>query len=319
MTDAQAAGNDIDPQIRRFQAGIAAGYARFPGFESLPLPEARLAAEQVRAPWAAGGPVMARTRDLTDPARGTRFRIHLPQGAPDPAPALVYVHGGGWMMFSIDTHDRLMREYAARAGVAVVGIDYSLSPEAKFPAALEEILSLVALLRRDSAAHGLDPARLAIGGDSAGANLAVAANLALRDRGLPPLAAMLLNYGAFDPAHTASYARYGGPAYTLNPEEMDLFWRNYTRDEADLADPLVVPTRADLAGLPPAFLAVAECDILADCNHQLAARLRAAGVDTTVASYPGATHSFLEAVSIADLSGRAFDEAAAWLRARLFP
>jgi acetyl esterase len=317
MSDsARVESDDLDPDIRRFVTAVQAGYARYPDFDRLPLRERRGVAEQVRAPWRAGGPRMARTLDTT--LAGVRARIHIPVEAPALG-AMLYLHGGGWTMFSIDTHDRLMREYAARSGAAVVGIDYSLSPEAKYPAALDEAVASIGWLSRQGAEHGIDPGRLAIGGDSAGANLAVATALRLREQGGPALRAMLLNYGAFSPEPGASFERYGGPRYMLTVEEMQYFWSNYTSGPAEFMNPLVVPYRADLAGLPPAFFCTAACDILADGNRAMAARCAAARVPCELHVYPGATHSFLEAVSIAPLADRALGEGARWLRERLGP
>lgn len=309
--------SDVDPDIRRFHQIVSADYASFGDFQTVSLPEARRAAERVRARWTAGGPVMERTIDMIVPSTGTPIRVHVPEATDVATPALVYIHGGGWTLFSINTHDRLMREYAARSGLVTVGLEYSLAPEAKFPRQIDEIVALVEMLRSDGASFGIDPERIAIGGDSAGANLSVAANLALREAGAPILAAMLLNYGAFSPENTPSVDLYSGPDYMLTGDEMDLFWQNYVRDERDFDDPLAVPMIADLQGMPPAFIAIAECDILADGNREMAERLRQAGVDVTVASYPGTTHSFLEAVSIAKVSDKAFDDASNWLRETL--
>lgn len=308
--------NDLDADIRRFQQQVAASYGRYPAFASLPLPERRRIAEEVRAIWAAGGPEMWKTEEFRITPDGVRIRIYRPDERAM-APALLYIHGGGWTMFSLDTHDRLMREYAARAGVVVIGVDYSLSPEAKFPTALDEIHQVVRWLRTHGATHGVDAARLGIGGDSAGANMSVATALRLRSAGEPPLAAMLLNYGAFDSGEHPSYRRYDGDTYNLTATEMAGFWAGYVRNEADLRDPLVSPIRADLAGLPPAFLAVAQCDILVDENIEMGRKLAEAGVETKVRVYPGAAHSFLEAVSISPLADRALTEESAWLNDRL--
>ncbi len=315
--EAMAEQDDVDPEIRGFIAALNHGYGQFSDFDALPLPERRAAAETVRERWRAGGPVMAETTETV--IAGCRARLHRPhmEARTAPPPALLYIHGGGWTMFSIETHDRLMREYAARAGIVVIGIDYSLSPEAKYPVALNEVVNAFRALRRDAATFGIDRAAIAIGGDSAGANLSVAACLALRSANEPLPVAMLLNYGAFDPAATPSYARFDGPAYMLTISEMDRFWDNYTADSAALTDPLVAPLKADLAGLPATFLAIAECDILADANLAMAARLTAAGVAVEAQVYRGATHSFLEAMSIAALADRALDDAAHWLSARL--
>lgn len=309
--------DDVDPQIRMFLRRMSEGYAAFPDFAASPLLEMRRIAAEVRAQWVHGGPDMASTEELRAGTMQTRIRILRPHDGDQPLPTLVYLHGGGWTLFSIDTHDRLMREYAARAGIAVVAVDYSLSPEARFPRALDETVDIIEWLRLHGAAHGLDIARMAVGGDSAGANLAVASQLQLRDAGRPVVSAMLLNYGAFSDRATPSWARYDGPGYMLEAEEMRSFWTNYLRDERDRDNPLAVPLRADLQGLPAAFLAVAECDILADDSHAMAAALSEAGVEVELRSYAGATHSFLEAVSISDLAGRALDDASGWLGTRL--
>ena len=311
-------GADLDPDIRRFVEMMSAGFAAYPSFSELTFDEQRRVCEQVRAPLVRGGPQPARTFEVVAPVNGRDVRLRLydpvfPRSVA--SPGLVYLHGGGWTLFSLDTHDRLMREYAERAGVMVIGVDYALSPEFKFPVALQEAVAAVRWLRDHAEDVGLDPRRLAIGGDSAGANLAIGAALTLRDAGEPDaIKAMVLNYGAFDAdCDTASHRRYGGDGYMLGSGEMAAFWANYLREAADLADPLARPLRADLTGLPPAFLVVAECDALHDEDLALARRLTAAGVPTIASVYPGATHSFLEAVSFAAVSARALDETAAWL------
>ncbi len=307
---------DLDPEIRRFHHAIKGGYAAHPKGPGHTVADSRRVAELVRAPWARGGPAMAATEERRVGGLSVRVRVHRPQAGAT-LPVLFYVHGGGWMLFSLDTHDRLMREYAARAGVAVVGIDYSLSPEARFPRALEEIVSVIDWVRAEGASHGLDPSRAAIGGDSVGGNMSVAANLLLREQGKPVLRAMLLNYGAFDHAVTPSHDRYGGDGYMLGSAEMAVFWDAYLRGPGDCGNPLAVPLRADLRGLPPAFMAIARCDILLDGNVAMAAALRAAGVAVEERVYEGASHSFLEAVSISPLADRALAEASAWLAGNL--
>lgn len=318
---ATKAGADIDPDLRRFMAVNAAAYAGHPPIDGLSLPEARKVFEAVREPWRSGGPAMASTRELLAPTRHgeVRLRIHDPSPAA-PKPALVYLHGGGWTIFSLDTHDRLMREYAARTGVVVIGVDYALSPEVKFPVALEQVVDVVAWLQGAAAGLGVDPSRVAIGGDSAGGNLSITACLALRDLGRGgEIAAMLLNYAVLDRVVDAtSAALFGGAEYMLTPAEMEQFWVNYLADPAHGDDPLANPARADLAGLPPVFLAMAPCDILIGQSLRMADRLAAAGVEVEAVSYPGACHSFLEAVSIAPVADRALAESSAWLRGKLF-
>jgi acetyl esterase len=308
-------GLDLDPDVRQFIRIVGAGFASYPDFQHAPAPRQRQWAEEVRAPWTRGGPAMQKTWNIDVPTRhgSVRVRIHKPSAGV--LPALVYLHGGGWTVFSIDTHDRLMREYAARSGCTVAGVEYALSPERKFPTPLEQVVDVIEWLGRQGADFGIDARKLAIGGDSAGGNLSIAACLSLRDAGKPrAISAMLLNYGAFTTECSAdACARYGGPEYMLTCAEMAQYWRNYQRTEADASDPLMCPLLARLEGLPPAFLTIAECDILAEQSLDMAQRLRKAGVRTTSVVYPGASHSFLEAMSISSLSTRALAEGSAWL------
>jgi acetyl esterase len=311
----------LDPQIRRFVAALAEGWARYPADGDRPVTEMRRIAELVRTPWRRGGPVMAETLDIHVPTRhgAVRVRVHRPTAANAAQPALVYLHGGGWTMFSLDTHDRIMREFAARAGAVVCGIDYALSPEAKFPHALEQVVDSVHWLYAYAPTLGIDPERIAIGGDSAGANLSAATSLSLRDAGQGGIVkCMLLIYGCFTNEMSEAAVRgFGAEGNLLTAAEMDSFWVNYLASPDDVRAPLATPMRARLEGLPPAFLMAAQCDVLCEQSHAFAARLKAAGVTADLTEYPGATHSFLEAVSIAAVADRAIGDGAAWLRARL--
>ena len=313
-TDA-APGDDLTPDMRRFQRWLAAAYARHPALDGVSLPEARLIAERVRAPLAQGGPMMVRRHDLQidTPHGPVRLRIHTPTEAAR-HPALLYLHGGGWVFFSIDTHDRLMRELAARSGRVVIGVDYARSPEARYPVAREQAMAAWRWARDNAATLGLDADRLALGGDSAGANLAITAALALRDAGDRP-DALLLNYGVFgDDDTTDSYTRFDGPAYNLGRDEMRGFWDRYVGPARPIDEPLAVPLKAALAGLPRCCLVVPECDVLRDDSLRLAERLRDAGVAVALQRHPGAVHSFLEAVAMSETAERGLAQSAAWLR-----
>ncbi|PZO78623.1 MAG: acetylesterase [Sphingomonas hengshuiensis] len=297
---------------------MRADWAAFPPAETLSLPELRAAAEQVRARWTAGGPTMADTveRTIATDAGGVRIRVYRPQGAGAMAPALLYIHGGGFVLFSLDTHDRLMREYAAAAGVVVVGIDYPLSPEARFPVALDRIGAAARWIAAHGATIGVDPRRLAIGGDSAGANLAIATAVDLR--GSVAFDAILSNYGFFSTVVSDdAEARLGGADALLHRDELLGYARNYLTHAAQAADPRAFPLSADLAGLPPTLLLIPGLDVLAEQSVAMARRMRAAGVAAETVIYPGATHSFLEAMSIADLARRGIADGAAFLAGHL--
>jgi acetyl esterase len=320
--------DDLDPDIRLFQRRLAAAYAEHPPLDSVSPDQARAIVEAVRAPLTQGGPVMAHSHDIELPVPGhpaVRVRVHRPTVGsqvhhPDAAqPALVYLHGGGWVYFSVDTHDRLMREYAARAGRVVIGVDYARAPEARFPVALEQCVAVLRCLQADAGsvgAAGIDPARIVVAGDSVGANLALAAALVFRDAGeTPALQGLLLNYGVYsDDDSGASFRLFDGPRYTLGRDEMRGFWQGYLRRPADADDPQAQPLRGRLDGLPPSLLVVADNDVLRDGNLQLATRLTQAGGSVTLRRYAGATHSFLEAMSFAAISQRALADSAAWLR-----
>ena len=311
----------IDPQIGRFVSELMQSQMGDARVSQPSFREMRHDAEVIREPWRRGGPVMAGIRDMQVPAaRGdVHVRLFRPCASSEPRPALIYLHGGGWTMFSIDTHERIMRELAARAGVVVIGVDYALSPEAKFPFALHQIEEVVRWVASHADEFEVDPERLAIGGDSAGANLAVGTSLMLRDAGDPGvLQGLLLIYGCFTHLLSETSANgYGAEGNLLTSSEMAAFWRNYLADPADALDPLASPMLAQLEGLPPTFQVIAQCDVLAEQNVAFAKRLHEAGVAAEKREYAGATHSFLEAVSIAEVAGRALDDCATWLRKRL--
>lgn len=312
----------IDPEIAEFLAIMKARWAEHPPFDTLDFPGQRAVSEAVRAHWTGGGPVMAETfeRRFDAGAGELRIRIYRPEGVAVPAPALIYLHGGGFTLFSIDTHDRLMREYAAAGGFTVIGVDYPLSPEHKYPVALDRIEALMLWLKDHGTALGVDPARLAIGGDSAGGNLGFATALRLRARGEGGLIrAILSNYGYFIPeVSDDAEARFGGPGSIMDRAEAQSYYANYLDDwETGTRDPLACPILADLAGLPPVMLVIPECDLLTEQSIAMEARLEAAGVETEARIYAGATHSFLEAMSIADVARRAIRDGADFVRRRL--
>ena len=247
----------LDPQIRRFIEDVCREGARLRGGRALDWPERRLIAAQARTPWREGGPRMLATRDYRLPSPHGEFglRVLYPQVMEaQPSPALVYFHGGGWCMFGLDTHDRLLREYADASRRAVVAIDYSLAPEHPYPAALDQAVIALDWLHEHGADAGIDARRVALGGDSAGANLAVAAALRLRLAGqLARISALVLNYGAWTPVLSAvARQTLGTSEDMLSGAEMDEFWTAYIGPEAErTVTPLSAPLHADLHDLPP--------------------------------------------------------------------
>jgi acetyl esterase len=317
-----ARGADLDAEVRHFVTTVSAAFASYPDFNDLPLPEMRRACEHVRAPWAVGGPVMSQRVEhaVPTPVGAVRVRVHNPSARAEKS-ALLYMHGGGWTTFSIDTHDRLMREYAARADIEVIGVDYALSPEAKFPVAQQQIAAVVRWAREHSAELGIHRDRIALGGDSAGGNLAITTALRLRDEGdTNAVHAVVTNYAVTDIYSTPeALQRYGYEGYMLGADEMPTYWTNYLHSREEATNPLVCPVLADLRGLPPVFMVIPECDILTEQNWRLAEQLKQAGVKVTTSFYKGASHSFLEAMSISAISNRAIDDTARWLRETLEP
>jgi acetyl esterase len=311
----------IDPELGLFLQELRAGWAKHPPFETLTFPERRKVAEIVRAPWANGGPAMARTieRRFDSGAGELRIRVYLPEGVTEPAPALVYLHGGGFTLFSIDSHDRLMREYAGQGGFAVIGADYPLSPEHKYPIALDRIEAFLLWIKDHGAELGVDPSRIALGGDSAGANMSFGLVQRLRARGEQALVrAILANYGGYDSSISdTAEAQFGGPTSIMSRQEAYEYYGNYLNGQAEAEDPHVYPIKADLRGFPPVFLVIAECDVLVEQGIAMDQRLRASGVDTRSQVYQGAIHSFLEAMSVSAVARAAIADGAAFVREKL--
>jgi acetyl esterase len=305
-----------DPEMLAFNAMMEEVAARHPPIGlALPLDEARATTEAMNLPLCEGGPTMLESADRWLPIRGRRLLCRLHRPAAGALPVLVYIHGGGFVWNSIDTHDRLMREYAAGAGCAVVGPDYALSPEAPFPQALEECADVVRWIARHGASWGLDPARIVLGGDSAGANIAMGVALLLRETDPAlKLGGLLLNYGVFDAdLDTPSYREFAD-GYFLTRDKMRFYWDCYCPRRPDRLNPLASPLRADLRGLPPVVLAIAELDVLASENHAMAARLRDAGVSVESRVFPGTAHGFLRAANHVRAAREATAMGAGWLK-----
>lgn len=311
-------GPQKHPEMAAYQALSEAAFAKYPDTTTLPLPIAREIQEEVGRGFARGGPEMAETVERLPQVHGRYMlcRCHYPAAA-RPLPVLVYLHGGGWMWNSIYTHDRLIRAYAAASGLAAVAPDYSLSPDSRFPTAVEECVELVHWLVRRGAEWGLDPSRMVLGGDSAGANLAVATALRLRDSGGPMPRGLLLNYGAYDSDLTRPSYRAYATGHMLTAAKMKLFWDAYAPTPEAKADAIAAPLRADPRGLPPVLMHVAEMDVLHDENIAMAERFEVAGVETSLTVYRGMLHGFLRALGHVRAAEEAVGEAGIWLRNRV--
>jgi acetyl esterase len=269
----------------------------------------------------ASGPVedVARVenRRLPGPAGEIPVRIYAPSQQ-RPLPALVYFHGGGFVICDLETHDGTCRSLANAIGCVVVSVEYRLAPEHKFPAGPEDCYAATRWVAEKGAEIGVDTSRIAIGGDSAGGNLTAVVALMARDRGGPSLRHQLLIYPvanhAFD---TPSYIE-NKEGYLLSREMMRWFWNHYLARPEDGENPYASPLRAaSLAGLPPAHVITAEFDPLRDEGEALAARLARDGVPTTRVRYDGMFHGFFAMTQALDAARRAVSEAAAAVKTRL--
>lgn len=307
----------IDPQLAPFLDLWSKKWARVPAGAS---PAERRAAfeviaKEMRLPtpdWVTAD----EEHQVDSPAGPVRVRVFRP-GGDGVRPALIYLHGGAWTQGSPETHWDITARLSAWADAVVVSVDYAKAPERPFPAAFEQVRAVALWLSQEAEALGVDPSRIAIGGDSAGGNLAAAVALDLRDA--LAFAAQLLIYPACDFDRSR-------PSYVENPDGpiimvrfMDATNRNYCPDVELLStDPRVAPlVAASHEGLPPAYIAVAEHDPLRDSGLAYAAALKAAGIPVTVDTGPGLIHGYLRAMAYCDASASRLETMADWLRQRL--
>ncbi|MER6357874.1 alpha/beta hydrolase [Streptomyces sp. NPDC001634] len=230
------------------------------------------------------------------PTGQVRARIVRPAGAEGVLPVILYIHGAGWVFGNAHTHDRLVRELAVGVGAAVVFPEYDLSPEARYPVAIEQNYTVARWIVDEGAGHHLDATRLAVAGDSVGGNMAAALTLMAKERGDVPLVQQVLFYPVTDAAFdTGSYHRFA-EGYFLRRDAMQWFWDQYATDEKERAEITASPLRAtteQLRGLPPALVITAEADVLRDEGEAYAGKLREAGVPVTAVRYQGIIHDFV--------------------------
>ena len=257
-------------------------------------------------------------RTVPAPAGEIPVRVYRPeQGAV--LPVLVYFHGGGWVIGSLDSHDGTCRELARDAGCVVVSVDYRLAPEDRYPAAAEDCYAVTRWVAENGADElGIDPSRIAVGGDSAGGNLGAAVALMARDRGGPDIAFQLLVYPVTDADFSRPSYIENAEGYFLTTSAMEWFWGHYVPDAAQRAEAYCAPLRAeDLTGLPPALVITAEFDPLRDEGEAYGARLQEAGVDTVLTRYDGMIHGFFAMGALTQRAQDAVDQATAALKTAL--
>ena len=263
-------------------------------------------------------PAVAEVRALQTDG-GVPLRLYRPAGSAA-LPVLVYFHGGGWVIGDLDTHDVLCRQLSVAAGAAVVSVDYRLAPEHAFPAAVDDCVAATRWVRAQAAALGLDPARLAVGGDSAGGNLAAVVCIALRDAGEAQPAAQLLIYPATDqralaPSHTAN-----GQGYLLTSDSIRYYRSRYLPEPLQWSDWRASPLlAADHSRLPPALVLTAGYDPLRDEGRQYADALSAAGNRVQYLCFERQVHGFITMSRILDEARTAVAVCGAWLRDALTP
>jgi len=306
----------LDPQAQKVVDALAALNLK-PIKDSTPA-EAR---EAMRTRTAALGPVedVPAVADHRVPVAGGEItvRLYAPAGV-GPHPVLVFYHGGGWVIGDLYTHDGLCRSIVNAAGCAVAAVDYRLAPEFKYPVPVEDSYTALRWVVSNAARLGLDSARLAVGGDSAGGNLAAVMALLARDRRGPRILLQILIYPVTSHDFGTKSYQENATGYVLTTEDMRWFWRHYLAREEQGQEIGASPLRAkSLADLPPALVITAECDPLRDEGDAYAARLRDAGVPVTLTQYAGMFHGFVRMTRILDAARSSLDEVAAALRKAL--
>jgi acetyl esterase len=328
ITTGEAAMNDasagaapwVDPEL------IAAGKLLqekglvAPDRTQASLAEVRAAQDRIGAFLGEGSVPLERERDLSLPGPHGQVpcRLYLPDGIENP-PLLVYAHGGGFMQGSIPSWDHFLRDLVQQSGAAALSVDYQLSPEARFPVAFEEMLAMTRLAAREGAGFGIDPTRLAVGGDSAGANLALSTALAMRDAGESAVKFQLLIYGVYSTdSDSPSWQRFGQGA-GLSQVQIRWIWQTYLASPDQQNDWRAAPILADPKGVAPAHLIVGSLDPLLDDSHNLAAKLKAVGVPCNLTVYDGINHGFIRYGRLIGTARRAIADCAAALKAGLRP
>ena len=301
----------VDPQLQPFLDLLASSGS--PAITDLQPDAARALMANLRGGARAVEVHAVHDRTVPGPAGAVPVRVYCPPGD-GPFPALVWFHGGGWVLGSIDESDPVARGLSVAADCVVISVGYRLAPEHPFPAGLDDCVAALRWCADHAGELGIDGDRLAVGGDSAGGNLAAAAAMVARDTGGPPLRLQVLVYPVTDFDVTTPSMVDNAEGYLLTRDAMQWFYDHYT-DPSQRDDPRAAPLRAtELAGLPPALVLTAEFDPLRDEGEAYARRLVDAGVDATVSRYDGMIHGFLGMTALCDRAVEAEAEVGAALR-----
>lgn len=304
--------HSVDPDMARLLAELAG--APVVDLMALPVAESRAAYEAKWAPWNAAPPAVAACFDLAFAGPRGDIAARLVTPSPTAEGLILFMHGGGWMFGSLDSHDRLARELALRADAHVLSVDYALTPEHAFPDPLDDVLAGI-----DAARNGELPversSRIAVAGDSAGATLALGALLEDRERSGRQLAGAALFYGCYATDFSSqSYRAFGDGAFGLSRARMETFWNQYLNGNDGRGRPSAVPGAADLSGLPPVFVHAAGLDVLRDDSVSLAGRLAAQGNRVRLEVVPGLVHGHLQMVARLPPAQNVLEEAGRFLR-----
>ncbi|WP_227980555.1 alpha/beta hydrolase [Nocardia spumae] len=299
------------------RAVVDAATAAFPrlGTEVVDATEARRQLASRPAAAVEPIPVAAVVDSFAPGADGEQIpvRIYTPRDTTGPLPVVLFCHGGGFVICSVDSHDQFCRSMANGAGALVVSVEYRRAPEHRFPAAAEDAYAVLCWIAATAQRFGADPARIAVAGDSAGGNLATVTALLARDRGGPAVAAQVLMYPMLDPTRSSASYRDNAQGYFVTDDHLRWYWEQYLGGSGS-TDPYAAPLLADPAGLPPAHIATAEFDPLRDEGEAYGRRLTAAGVEVEVHRYDGMFHGFMTMGEVLPETGIATERAFAALR-----